>query len=213
MKTDVVIPARNEEKTIAWVVNALRCHPSIGRIIVVIDAETTDNTASEAWVYYATNVCRHDHISGKGQLVKHGLTHVETSRVLFCDADITGLTHDHITTLVDVSTWRHRDDTMIIGIPDFPKWDEVPPRFRDTLYWAWPWVSGERSMLTDIARSVNLHGYLMETQLNNANHAAGKKVRLERLHGLKSPVDLNERRLQEMDRDRQWGLKNGVLPQ
>jgi glycosyltransferase involved in cell wall biosynthesis len=208
-KTDVIIPARNEEMTLGRTIHTFARHPAIGNIIVVVDADTTDLTWEVAdatnqvrWLLSGTN------IRGKGQCVKYGLRHVQSRRVIFCDADLNDLAEEHITKLI-----THPDhNTMIIGVPDFPDLDTIPPRFAPTILWAWPWVSGERSMVADVARDVDLHGYLMETQLNDANHAAGNMVLLERLHGLVSPLDLNEQRLAEMNRDLTWGQEHGVIP-
>lgn len=210
MAVDVVIPARNEEATIGDVIRALDAHPDIHRIIVVVDADTTDDTETRAYIAGAHNLCRNDGVRGKGQLVTHGLSHVETERVLFCDADIYGLTRNHISQLLTAYT----PDEMVIGVPDFPPLEAIAGNLAvtNTIIWAWPWVSGQRCMLTTTARSVELHGYLMEAQLNAANHLAGQPVRLTRLEGLVSPFNMNDKRIAERDRDYRYGVQHGILP-
>lgn len=203
---DVVIPARNEATTIKHITFVFRHHPRINRVIVVVDADTTDATTFEA-SNYATHVTLGPR--GKGQCVKHGLQFVRTARVIFCDADLTGLTYNHVSQLTDTGL----RDSMVIGVPDFPDVTKIPPRFADTITWAWPWVSGQRRVPTDLAYSLDLHGYLMEVQLNKANHKAGNKVQLERLYGLHSPLALTSQRLDEMNRDHKWGVENGILPE
>jgi len=205
---DVVIPARNEARTIAPIVNVLVAHPMISNVFIIVDADTTDNTAEKARILYPdphviTGVSR-----GKGQGVMVGLEKVTTDRVLFCDADYRGFCFNHIDRMV----FSLPDDVMLIGIPDFPPPQVIPSPFRGKLEWAWPWVSGIRLVDTDIARSLDLTGYLMETQLNRAYHDKGKGVKFIRLPGLISPVNLSEKRLDEMERDHQIGIQKGLLP-
>lgn len=202
---DVVIPARNEEATIAAIIDKLRQHPNIGQIHVAIDPDTTDHTE-----FVASTLDAHIVYSlepGKGQTVTAALKCVDTERVMFCDADIYGLTHHHITQLT--SPYYNE---MIIGVPDFPPFPDIVDKAVPTIIWAWPWVSGQRTMPTYIAREPQLHGYLMETQLNHANHEYRNGVRLERLEGLKSPFDMNDKRIAERERDHRYGIEHGILP-
>jgi hypothetical protein len=67
-------------------------------------------------------------------------------------------------------------------------------------------------MSATVARSVDLFGYLMETQLNRANREAGKPVRFMRLEGCQSKLDLNPTRLADMDRHLQHGRMMRLLP-
>lgn len=208
---DVVIPARNEARTIKPIVETLRYHPGIERIIVCVDWETTDDTAFQA--RSPASIVLHDStMRGKGQCVNAGLDYVQTNRVIFCDADYRGLTLSHVDRVTFGNPNAFYTGTMIIGIPDLPHLKDIPEQFRGRLEWAWPWMSGFRVVNTDIARSVRLTGYLMEVQLNNANHKAGKGVKFTRLPGLVSPLRLDEKRLAEMERDQNIGKQEGLLP-
>jgi len=195
---DVVIPARNEAKTISPIVNAFVDHPAINHVIVVVDKDTTDDTTVMAnltlnmvngWVLNRMS-------RGKGQGATLGLNDVTTDYVIFCDADIRGLTHDHISLLIADAVLG--EDSMTIGIPD------LPPNYPSNREWAWPWVSGERCLPTRIVRPLKLHGYLMETQINRAASHAKIPVRMEHLPGLKSDFQMNAKRILEMQRDRDW---------
>lgn len=209
---DVVIPARNEEKTIATIVNTFTTHPLIKSVIVSVDADTTDNT----WDVVsndtdATWICSGYHNRGKGQCVNAGLQHVTTRRVILCDADVTGLTHDHIGHLM------HPTDGMILGVPDFPTPAELaatghPLRWHRRLRYAWPLVTGQRSVPTAMAQAIDLHGYVMETQLNIVAEAHNVETITCQLRGLRSPFRLTPKRRQEMERDRAWAIQNGWLP-
>jgi len=208
MPTDAVIPARNEESNIGAVVHTLKTHPQIGNVIVAVDTETTDDTwdvAKQTGAECVTGTGCHR----KGEVVSYGLRYVGTERVFLCDADITGLTHWHITQLIRwVQPYR-----MVIGVPDFPDWATIPRRFRNLRFiHAWFWVSGQRCLTTEIARRIDLHGYLMEFQLNQAHLTDGMEVRHERLEGLHSPLNLNPNRLADMKADYEYAQSIGLLP-
>lgn len=201
---DVVIPARNEQDTIGPVVAAFSNHPAIGQIIVILDKDTTDLTPSA--VLYADSsakVLRYPEVSGKGQLVTRGLEEVTSDYVVFCDADITGITIDHVSMLISEAVLD--SGTMLIGVP------EIPRNYPESRLFAWPWVSGQRCVPTSLVRPLRFHGYLMETQINKAASYAHLPVRFEWLNGLQSPYIMSEERLNAMEQDAQWGKTNGVL--
>jgi glycosyltransferase involved in cell wall biosynthesis len=206
---DVVIPARNEGQTIAPIVNTLIAHPMIGNVWIIVDADTTDNTAERARILYPDPHVITGTAKGKGQCVTVGLANVTTDRVMFCDADYRGFCFAHI----DRLTFHPDHDAMLIGVPDFPRLTDIPPAFQGRIDWAWPWMSGIRIVDTTIARSLDLVGYLMETQLNHAYHSKGIGVKFIGLPNLISPLNLDEKRLEEMERDRQIGIEKGLLPQ
>jgi glycosyltransferase involved in cell wall biosynthesis len=196
---DVVIPARNEAATIGPIVASFRRHRRIGRVIVALDMDTTDDTAGIA--YAAGAVITGGIDSGKGQVVNHALLEVDSQDVIFCDADYRNLSQWHISRICAYKNTH----VQLIGAPDIP--DNYPP----SKEWAWPWVSGFRRVPTILARSVDLHGYLMEVQLNDACRRYGIPTMMTRLIGLVSPYEMTETRTSERDRDFAWGVKNGVL--
>lgn len=207
---DVIIPARNEGLRIGAIVHAFATHPLINQIIISVDADTTDDTAEMARLSGATSICR-NRARGKGQCVMDALPLVMSPRVIFCDADLTGLTHDHISHLL------HPLDGMLVGVPEFPTQSELamtgqPQKWRMRLQSTWHMVSGERTVPTALARALPLHGYLMEAQLNQAIIDGKYSYDFCRLPGLRSPFILTDQRLTEMERDRQWGIDNGILP-
>lgn len=204
---DVVIPARNEARTIGDVMDTFLWHPDIGRVLVVVDPDTTDNTEEVAMRVMSFSSRRHGsmvlrgHEPGKGQCAKVGLSQVRTERVIFCDADITGLTPTHVTLLSAIT--GHRQQTVLVPNTN----DQLPVH----AVASWQWVSGERSLPTVVARSVPLHGYLMEEQLNRACKAAGITTSFAYAMDLYSRFNMTPKRLEEMERDRQWGIENGVF--
>lgn len=199
-RVDVVIPARNTEETIGAVVMQFIQHPAIGRVIVVVDADTTDDTALAAWAADKILLSR---TRGKGQCVTYGLKFVTSDWVAFCDSDVTGLTQAHISMLITDATIGF--DRMTIGVPD------VPSNYPASHLWAWSWVSGQRCLPMKYVRPLTLHGYLMETQINQAARETLLPLNFEWLVGLKSEYAMTERRLKEMDRDAAWGRAHGLL--
>ena len=202
----VIIPAWDEEKTIAGVVEAFMHLEYIRPIIIAVDSKTTDDTAITAgqqlrsllngWVL-------RDAGNGKGQVVTAALDEVRTEYVVFCDADITGLTADHISLLCADALIE--EDSMTIGIAD------IPENYPENREWAWPWVSGIRCVPTRMVRPLHLHGYLMEVQLNAAAKHASMPARFEWLKGVTDPFDMTDRRLADMEKDARWGHEHGIL--
>ena len=83
----VIIPARNEEKTIAEVIENVNKSQVVKQIIVV-DNNSVDNTAKYAKEAGAQVVfCKQQ---GKGNAMKCGMQYVKSDIVAFIDADIKG---------------------------------------------------------------------------------------------------------------------------
>jgi glycosyltransferase involved in cell wall biosynthesis len=206
-RVDVVIPARDEQDNIGVVVSVLKTHPAIGKVIVVVDKDTADDTgviavnavgdSRDGWVLTPET-------RGKGQCVRVGLGEVTTEHVLFCDADIKGLTYDHVSLLLGDAIMGV--DYMTIGVP------EIPKNYPTERIWAWPWVSGQRCVPTRLVRPLYLHGYLMETQINAAAKHSNLPLHFEWLKGMQSSYYMSERRIREMMEDAEWGHKHGILP-
>lgn len=205
---DVVIPARNEADTIKNVCLAFRQCPWIGRIIVVVDDATNDNTIMEVYGYSTHTTLGPKGGNNKGLNCQWGLKLVKTSHVCFCDADLTGLTADHVDKLTGPAEWASHYNLiapMTIGVPDFPDRSPVPWPVRMDVF---ALMSGQRCLPTSLARSVDLHGYCMEDQLNREAKRQGIPLSFVRLEGVRGKVRENSRRMAELRRDREWLAKN-----
>lgn len=87
MKYCVLLPAYNEERSIAWLVKEIR---NRGLDVVVVDDGSFDNTSAEAKQAGAI-VLRHDKNKGKGQALRTGFDYVTAADnyagVIIMDAD------------------------------------------------------------------------------------------------------------------------------
>ena len=93
----VVIPARNEQKTIARVIKLVNLNKNVNQIIVV-DNNSTDSTSqiakkSGAQVVFCEN-------QGKGYAMEAGMKYVENEIVVFVDADINNYSRNLIQVLI-----------------------------------------------------------------------------------------------------------------
>ncbi|HYE83881.1 MAG TPA: glycosyltransferase family 2 protein [Clostridia bacterium] len=112
MSVTAIIPAYNEEQTIAGVVNCVKRVDKIKRIIVVSDG-STDRTAAIARECGADVVELAENV-GKGGAIKAGVNACGTEMILFLDADLIGLTEKHVLDLIEPVISNKAD--MTIGI-------------------------------------------------------------------------------------------------
>lgn len=208
-RIDVVIPARNEAETITRVLRPLALSPYIGSITVVVDDMTSDDTSGTATKYLDSAgkpwiVDRQTGLYGKGQCVSWGLRHTGSEAVMFTDADLRGMTIDHIESMVTAADPANA--RMVIGVPDYPP--GVVPKH---VIFSWPWVSGTRIVPRWMACRIKLHGYLMENQLNTT----ARRYTVPTVHitmgGVKAPFQwpLSPLRQAQSVRDANWAKENG----
>jgi len=90
-KVTAIVPAYNEAKRIGGVLSVLTGY-GFSEIIVVDDGSTDDT--SEVVSKYKVKHLRLDKNSGKGAAMNRAVSETKTEFILFCDADVRGLTHD-----------------------------------------------------------------------------------------------------------------------
>lgn len=176
MITDIVICAHNEAPRIAAVLTAVVRSPAAGNVIVVCDA-CTDATATVA-AQFPVEIVAID-ARTKGTAMAVGLGYVATERVVFIDADLSGLRPEHVTALCLVPPL----DGMLVGVRgNRPSGKAL---WRPLAYW--PSISGERRLPVAFARGLRLHGrgWEVETQINAA--AASIPHRQIILRGVSNP--------------------------
>jgi len=114
MKIAAIIPAFNEEKTIANVIRAAQATHSIDEIIVVDDG-SSDNTGKIA-KDCGVRVIRLNKNQGKGQALDRGVKATNASILVFIDADLINLTPGHLYKLIEPLLREEFD--MVIGTVD-----------------------------------------------------------------------------------------------
>ena len=165
MRVAAIIPAFNEEATIEGVVKPAVRSTLVDEVIVVSDGSTdqTSAFARRAGAYVLDLPLQ----SGKGAALRHGVTFTDAPIILFLDADLRGLSEEHLEALLSpvLSGSRH----MNIGIRDRGVLSRIiGPRL--------PLVSGERALVRRIFETVpdeHLKGYMVEASLNFACRSHG----------------------------------------
>ena len=97
-KVSVIIPAYNEEETVAKVVEVVKNVSVVDEIIVVNDG-SSDNTEAEA-IKAGAIVINHETNKGKGQALYTGYQQSECDIIAFIDADIYNLTSSKVEAMI-----------------------------------------------------------------------------------------------------------------
>ncbi|MBU0646431.1 glycosyltransferase family 2 protein [Patescibacteria group bacterium] len=158
-RVSAIVPAYNEEKTIAGVIETLKMSPLIDEIIVVSDGSTdgTHEIALKAGVKALELPTK----KGKGAAMLHGLAHTKANIVMFFDADLKGLRVDHIQRLVMPVLSGSR--VMTAGIRDRGLlMSSLSKRFL-------PLIGGERAMARRVIEGMKpefVQGFMIESAMN-----------------------------------------------
>lgn len=158
-KTAAIIPAFNEEKTIADVVRVLVSSSVVDEVIVVSDG-STDNTVQRAQEAGADKVLHLPKNKGKGAALLHGVTHTNAPVIAFFDADLRGLTEDHVDRVYFPVLSGSK--VMNVGFRDKGK-------FITKLLPYLPLIGGERAMRRTILMQIPpeyIQGFMIESALN-----------------------------------------------
>lgn len=98
-KATIVIPAFNEEKTIARVVQTALKSGFVDEVIVVDDG-STDRTAEIVKAIPRASLVSHEKNFGKGRAIKTGIQNAGNDFILFLDADLQNITVEKIEKLL-----------------------------------------------------------------------------------------------------------------
>jgi polyisoprenyl-phosphate glycosyltransferase len=144
MRVAAVIPAYNEETTIAYVVSILKSVEIIGDIVVVSDG-SQDGTAAAARSAGA-RVIEHAENQGKAGAMKTGFAATDTPVVLFLDADLIGLQATHVQALLTPIVLNQAD--MTVGIFGEGRLST------DLAQLVAPYLSGQRAVRREIVSEI-----------------------------------------------------------
>jgi glycosyltransferase involved in cell wall biosynthesis len=159
---DAVVPARNEAATVATVVEACRRCSAV-REVIVVDDGSVDDTAERAAAAGAKVIHRGDagSVAGgsKAHAMEAGVAASDAPALLFVDADLLGLTGDHLEQVC--RPFLDGTATMSVGWFDYGAWNPLVLRL--------PPTTGERVVPRWVFEAIppeKRDGYTIEIMIN-----------------------------------------------
>lgn len=168
MDVAAIVPAYNEAKTIGAVLGVLTKCRLINEVIVVSDG-STDDTVKIALQFDGVQVVELPENRGKGGAMKAGLEQTAAEIVLFLDADLIGLTEDHVNALLQPVL----ENQALMSLGVFEKGRVAT----DLAQKVAPYLSGQRALQRDLLRDLSdldltrfgvevaLHRYMEENKI------------------------------------------------
>jgi hypothetical protein len=141
LKVAAVIPAYNEEKRIGAMLKPLIAAESVQEIIVVSDG-STDKTFNVASAFPEVRAIQLPTNKGKGGAMRAGALLTNADVLLFFDADLVGLTPQHVNDLVKPVC--EGEATMSTGIFEGGRWAT------DIAQKVTPGITGQRAILREV---------------------------------------------------------------
>lgn len=183
-----VVPAYNEEETLADVLSVLRETPRVDEILVVSDGSTDETVAIARAMGVRTLHLHRNH--GKGMALSMGAVHTTAPILVFVDGDIMNLSEYLLGQLIDPVV--EGQAAMCVGIRH-RGWlvDFFHSRFG-------PLLSGIRCLerqVLDALPERYVEGFAVETALNYSCNRQGLPVEVTVLHDLKHRVKEQKRGL------------------
>jgi glycosyltransferase involved in cell wall biosynthesis len=163
---DVVIPARNEATTVADVVAAARgCR--FAREVIVVDDGSSDRTAEIALAAGAKVVRREVGTGSKAQAMELGVAASDAEAILFCDADVVGLTPAHLDAIC--RPYLEGRAAMSVGWFDYgmlnPLVRRLPPTSGERVVPRWVWDSVHPGKRTGYSIEIMINEVIAEGRL------------------------------------------------
>lgn len=176
MRIDAIVPAHNESATIGSVVDALLGSGVLARVQVVDDGSSDDTALIAA--QHGARVVRLARNLGKGGAMRVGWLQSRADAILFCDADLIGLTGQHIRSIVDPIVQGRAD--MAVGLRDYPGWNELQAGL--------PPITGERVVRSEFLRLIPdrfWDGFKIEAAMNAVVENHGGRIERVLFDGIK----------------------------
>lgn len=160
MKVSAIIPAYNEEKTVAGVVSVCLKTPEVDEVIVVNDG-STDQTLKKLQPFKnKIKIISLSKNRGKGYAVAQGAKKARNRLVLFLDADLLSLKPHHIYSLINPVAEDKADMTIGALVSN------------DISYYRWWPFSGQRCLKKELIKplipQMEKTNYGLEVLLNEA---------------------------------------------
>lgn len=181
-----IVPAYNEQGTLAEVVKVLKATPLIHEILVISDGSTDGTVDIARSLGVRTIHLRENH--GKGMAMAVGVAHTDARILLFVDGDILNLTGAVLDELIEPVLSGRSD--MCVGIRN--RGGLINGFHRRT----GPLLSGIRCLRREIFEAVpesHLEGFAVETGLNWACRQLGCRITTIVLYNLKHLVKEKKR--------------------
>lgn len=169
MKASAVIPAYNEADRISRVLEAVAASALVDQIIVVDDG-SDDRTAAAAAAHNGAVVVRLGENQGKAGAMAAGVRRAKNPVVVFLDADLVGLTDDHVDDLV-APVLKGEVDMTVGQFKGGSRWITLWQRLV-------PAISGQRAMrAADFERIPNLERAGFGVEVAITRHVARRRLR------------------------------------
>jgi glycosyltransferase involved in cell wall biosynthesis len=159
----IIVPAHNEAGRIGAVLQPL-IESGAGRVIVIDDG-STDETAAQARAAGAQVITLTPN-RGKGGALLAGVRATHEPVVAFFDADLIGLTPEHVRTIL--APVLSGQAVMSVGLRDYGMYNELQK--------ALPYITGERAVLRSVLEKVQNNmwsGWRVEAGINEAARCSG----------------------------------------
>lgn len=169
MKTAVIIPAYNEERTIGEVIKVVAQVPLVEEVLVISDG-STDRTAAIAEGLGARTICLPENL-GKGGAMMVGVNSTDADLILFLDADLIGLQPWHILDLLLPILDGKAE--MTVGVFEHGR------LATDIAQFIAPYLSGQRAVKRELVRqlsNLDLTRFGVEIALTRFAKTAGISV-------------------------------------
>lgn len=173
MRVAVIVPAYNEESRIHRVLMAATAAKLVDEIIVVSDG-SRDGTADAARKFPGVRVLDLSSNLGKGGAMAAGVASTKADVVAFVDADLSGLTGEHVDQII--APVLEGMCEMCVGIFRGGRvWSDVGHRIS-------PFLSGQRALRRELFEAVpNISELRMGVEIALTDTARRIKVRVRRV--------------------------------
>jgi glycosyltransferase involved in cell wall biosynthesis len=183
-----IVPAYNEEETLAEVLSVLKATPRIDEILVVSDGSTDGTVEIARSLRLRTIHLRENH--GKGTAMAVGVAHTDADILLFVDGDILNLSGSLLEQLLEPVLGGRSD--MNVGVR------HRGALLNDIQQRTGPLLSGIRCLRREVFEAVpesHREGFAIETGLNWACRELGMRTTTIVMHNLKHLVKEKKRGL------------------